>query len=152
MRLSATEISDDVSLTDATNADCLVAPYCSAIRIDRTGIFDIQFSAQLFKTGGNIYISADIWLARQRAGESAYSDLPWTSTRVYVPNDTDYSVAAWNFMVSSIAGDMYQLKWSSSDALWANLRVSSGTPTGYPTGTVPPQIPGLILTVTSVSN
>ncbi len=152
MRLSQTEFSDNVVLVDATNSDCASSPYCSSIQFNATGRFDIQFSAQLFKVAGNTYITADIWLAKKSVNESVFSDLPWTATRVFVPNDTDYSVAAWNFLVQADIGDQFQLRWSSPDALWANLRVLSESPSGYTTGTTPPQIPGLILTVTGVSS
>ncbi len=152
MKLSHTEFSDNVVLTDSTNLDCNSPPYCTSIQFNAAGRFDIQFSAQLFKVAGNTYITADIWLAKKSFNESTFTDLPWTATRVFVPNDTDYSVSAWNFMVQANSGDQFQLRWSSPDALWANLRILSGVPSGYPVGTIPPQIPGLILTVTGVSN
>ena len=152
MRLSHTEFSDDVVLTDTSNEECTSPPYCRSIQFNAAGRFDIQFSAQLFKTAGNTYITADIWLAKRSINESTFADLPWTTTRVFVPNDTDYSVAAWNFMVQADVGDQFQLRWSSPDALWANLRILSGVPSGYLGGTIPPQIPGLILTVSAVSN
>ena len=152
MRLSNTDFSDAVVLTDISNTDCNIAPYCSALQFNATGKFNIQFSAQLFKTAGNTYITADIWLAKKIKEATTFSDLPWTATRVFVPNDTDYSVAAWNFMVTASEGDQFQLKWSSADSLWENLRIISGSPLGYLDGTSPPQIPGLIVTVTSVSN
>lgn len=149
MRLSETLTSQGISLTDA-NTTCTQAPYCSAIKVDEAGVYNIQFSAQLQKVAGNSYITADIWLAKKENGSSTFTDLPWTATEVFVPNDTDYSVAAWNFMVPAVAGDEFQLRWSSSHAQWANLRISSGTPAGYPTGSTPPGIPGLIVTVNSV--
>lgn len=151
MRLSTTDLTDGVVLVDDTNTNCEVDPYCGAIRFMHTGRYNIQFSTQLHKVAGNTYITADIWLAKKQSGSAAFFDLSWTNTRVFVPNDTDYSVAAWNFFVSAAAGDEYALKWSSSDALWANLRILSGAPSGYPTGTTPPDTPGLILTVESVS-
>jgi hypothetical protein len=151
MRLSLTDFSDNVVLTDSANIDCNSPPYCTSIQFNAAGRFDVQFSAQLFKVAGNTYITTDIWLAKKSVNESVFSDLPWTATRVFVPNDTDYSVAAWNFLVQADIGDQFQLRWSSSDALWANLRILSGAPSGYPDGTRPPEIPGLIVTVQSVS-
>jgi len=152
MRLSNTDSTDGVVLVDDSNQVCLVAPYCSGIRIDHSGTYNLQFSAQLHKVAGNTYITTDIWLAKRPNGSSTFTDMPWTATRMFVPNDTDYSVASWNFFISANAGDEYALMWSSSDSLWANLRIFSESPTGYPTDTTPPQIPGLILTVQSVSN
>jgi hypothetical protein len=152
MRLSNTDSTDGVVLVDDSNQVCSVAPYCSGIRFDYSGTYNLQFSAQLHKVAGNSYITTDIWLAKRSNGSTTFTDMPWTTTRMFVPNDTDYSVASWNFFIGANAGDVYALMWSSSDSLWANLRIFSETPAGYPTGTTPPQIPGLILTVQSVSN
>ena len=152
MRLSNTDSANGVSLVDATNPTCSVTPYCASIRIQHSGTYNLQFSAQLQKVAGNSYITVDIWLAKKSAGTATFVDVPWTTTRVFVPNDTDYSVAAWNFFVQANEADEFALKWSSSDTLWANLRIASGTPDGYPVGSVPPQIPGLIVTVNAVSN
>ena len=149
MRLDTTDESNGVSIANDSGTSCGSPPYCGNIVIANAGSYNIQFSAQLLKVAGNSYITTDIWLARKRAGESTFSSMPWTATRVYVPNDTDYSVAAWNFMVTAEDGDQYQLRWASADTSWANLRVVSGTASGYPAGSEPPQIPGLILTVQS---
>lgn len=150
MHLSEVDASNGVLLVDASNSQCNVAPYCSALRMTNAGSYNLQFSSQLLKVAGNSFITADIWLAKKSAGGGSFVDMPWTATRVFVPNDTDYSVAAWNFFVTAVSGDEFALMWSSSDSLWANLRIASGTPSGYPTSPVPPQIPGLIVTVQSV--
>lgn len=152
MRLSNTDSANGVSLVDVTNPTCSVAPYCASIRIQHSGTYNLQFSAQLQKVAGNSYITVDIWLARKNAGATTFINMPWTSTRVFVPNDTDYSVAAWNFFVQANSDDEFALMWSSSDTLWANLRIASGAPSGYPTGSIPPEIPGVIVTVDAVSN
>lgn len=149
MRLNKTLVSNGVTLVDADNANCDIAPYCSSIRVANTGVYNIQFSAQGQKVTGNTFITADIWLAQKSVADPTFTDLPWTSTQVFIPNDTDFAVAAWNFVVPAEAGDEFQLKWSSAHASWAALRIHSGTVPGYPTGTTPPQIPGFILTVTS---
>ena len=149
MRMSLTDESNGVSIRNDAGTSCESPPYCGTIVMANAGTYNLQFSAQLLKVSANTYITADIWVRRQRSGESSFTDIPFTSTRVYVPNDTDYSVAAWNFMLPSLAGDQYQLVWASADANWAALRIVSGTADGYPAGQEPPQIPGLILTVQS---
>jgi hypothetical protein len=150
MRLSETVTSNGISLSDVSNTSCTQAPYCSSIKVTQSAVYNIQFSSQLAKVSGNTYITADIWLAQKEASATTFTDLPWTATEVFVPNDTDYSVAAWNFMVTAAAGDEFQLRWSSAHAQWANLRIASGSPANYPSGSNPPQIPGLIVTVNSV--
>ena len=151
MRLDATDEANGVSISNDAGTSCLLAPYCGNITIATAGSYNIQFSAQLSKsTTGNYNVSADIWLAHKRDGEASWSDLPWTATRVAVPTDTDVAVAAWNFIVPAAASEQFRLMWGSSDTNWARLSVVSGTPSGYPAGREPPQIPGLIVTVQSV--
>ena len=151
MKMDVTDDSNGVSISNDGGTSCATSPYCGNIEFVNEGTYNLQFSAQLSKsTTGNYNVTADIWLARKRPGETSWTDLPWTSTRVYVPSDTDFSVAAWNFMLVCATGDQYRLMWGSPDANWSKLSVVSGTPTGYPAGQQPPQIPGLILTVQSV--
>jgi hypothetical protein len=145
--LTHTDISNGISSVSSTGNACDAVPYCSDIAMSAAKTFNIAFSAQLFKTGANTYVSSDIWLARKRDG--VWEDLPWTATRIFVPNDTDYNVAAWNWMVTAEETDQYRIMWSSADANWATLRVYSGDLTGYTSS--PSQIPGLIVTVNQVS-
>lgn len=150
MRLSSTTDSANVSITSSSGNACNVSPYCPDIVISQTGTYNIQFSAQLSKVGVNTYITADIFLSKKGVNEPSWTPVPNTNTRVFVPNDTDYAVAAWNFMEVAESGDQYRLMWSSSDSNWDALRILSGAATGYPTNP-PPSIPGLILTVDAVS-
>ena len=145
--LTHTDISDGITATSSTGNDCDISPYCTDIRVNAAKTFNIAFSAQGFKTGANTYVSSDIWLARKRNG--TWANLPWTATRIFIPNDTDYNVAAWNWMISAETTDEYRIMWASTDANWATLRVYSGDLVGYPT--VPSEIPGLIVTVNQVS-
>lgn len=150
MSMDVTDESNGVTIANDAGTSCSTAPYCGNIVIANAGTYNLQFSAQLFKsTTGNYNLTADIWIAKKAAGQSTWSDLPWTSTRVFVPTDTDYSVAAWNFMLAAQAGDQFRLMWASADTNWVRLSVVSGVPSGYPAQYQPPQIPGLILTVQS---
>jgi hypothetical protein len=108
----------------------------SQITFANSGVYNIQFSAQMDKTDAGTD-DASIWLRQNGA------DVPWSNTKVTL-DATRRSVAAWNFMVSVNAGDNVQLMWSTPDV---NMRILAA-----PTQTNPirPAIPSLIVTVQQV--
>ncbi len=109
----------------------------SRIIMPVSGVYDIQFSAQLNCT--NSKAAVDIWLIKNNV------DVEWSNTRVEIEaNTTGSSVAAWNFNVSAVPGDNFQLGWSS-DSINARLLAASGL-----TNPVRPSIPSVILTVDQV--
>jgi hypothetical protein len=102
-----------------------------------SGVYDIQFSAQLRST--TTKTNFDIWLIKNNV------DVEWSNTRVAVEGSTNApQVAAWNFLVDAVPGDNFQLGWSS-DATSAQIWAVSGITT--PTR---PNIPSVILTVEQV--
>ena len=109
----------------------------SRIYVDRVGVYNFQFSAQLNKTSSNaknIYI----WY-RHNGVDAAYS-----TTAVTLAGNSSATVAAWNFVVSMDAGDYFELVWSTDDTsclIQANTSVSPA-----------PAIPSVILTVTDNIN
>ena len=66
----------------------------SQITFTSTGTYDIQFSAQLHNNGGGGSGSTvQIWFRKNG------TDIPDSATRIAVPTNTPYSVAAWDFVV-----------------------------------------------------
>ena len=114
----------------------------SDITVATTGVYNIQFSAQLDKDN-NQTASVDIWLASRPAGGS-WAAVAWTDTSVPIPTDVDQAVAAWNFVVDAAAGDQFRIMWSTTNATRSRIAA-------VPARTTPvtvPGIPSLILTVT----
>lgn len=109
----------------------------SRIYVAETGIYNIQFSAQLDKTGGGAS-SAFIWL-RINGINVANS-----ATKIVIDGPNNEVVPAWNFMVTLKAGDYFEIAWQSSDT---NVVLAAGPASGNI-----PEIPSLILTVSWVSN
>jgi hypothetical protein len=109
----------------------------SQITFTSTGTYDIQFSAQLHNNGGGG--SGDIvqiWFRKNG------TDIPDSATRIAVPTNTPYSVAAWDFMDNFAAGDNFQIMWSTNNT---NIGIDHNT------GTPPaPNIPSVIITVMQV--
>lgn len=109
----------------------------SKIYFTNTGLYNIQFSAQLDKTGGGkdfIYI----WPRINGV------NVPDSATKVSIQGSTDEIVAAWNFLLVIEAGDYLELAWQSNDTDLIILAEAAAS--NYPA------IPSIILTATWVSN
>jgi hypothetical protein len=80
----------------------------SRLTVAKTGIYNIQFSAQCTKTdAGTDYL--EIWLSKNG------TSVPWTNTRIKLAGSNAYEVASWNFVETLNAGEYVQLMWGSSD-------------------------------------
>ena len=109
----------------------------SQVTFTSSGTYDIQFSAQLHNNGGGGSGSTvQIWFRKNG------TDIPDSATRITVPTNTPYSVAAWDFMDNFAAGDNFQIMWSTNNT---NIGIDHNT------GTPPaPNIPSVIITVMQV--
>ena len=81
------------------------------VTIANTGVYDIEFSLQLEKTGGSGNFVTDIWLRKNEV------DVPYTTGKVVLTGSANASpiVPAWNFVVDAVAGDYYELMWAVSN-------------------------------------
>lgn len=108
----------------------------SRVYVTETGVYNIQFSAQLDKSGGSAS-SVFIWLAVNG------SSVPFTSTKIVIDGPNSEIVPAWNFVVQLSDGDYFEILWYSTDT---NVILSEEPATAnYP------EIPSVILTVSWVS-
>ena len=107
------------------------------IKIANTGIYNIQFSAQLDKTNSS-NATVYIWLRKNNV------DVPISNTGVAIFGGANEALAAaWNFFVSASANDYYQLMFAATDN---NTRVLYNA-----SPTLGPAVPSLILTVNRVA-
>ena len=103
--------------------------------VSTTGVYNIQFSAQLEKnTGTNSTVF--IWLYKNG------SNVTSSNTEVSLDGGSgDRVVAAWNFLdVASNIGDYYEIRWTASHT---NTFLSTD-----PSPTYGPAIPSVIITIT----
>jgi hypothetical protein len=129
MSLDSTDISNGVSVSGSTN------PFNTYIKTQNAGIYNLQFSAQVDKTdGGSDEIV--IWLRKNGI------DLTETATTLTLPTNNSKAVAAWNWFVTSAAGDYYQIIWRSTDI---DLRLLA-----EPISVDHPGIPSVIVTANRV--
>jgi hypothetical protein len=108
----------------------------SRIFVASTGLYNIQFSAQLDKTSGGSD-TAYIW--PRVNGQN----VPDSATKIVIDGPNSEIVAAWNFLLPLNAGDYFELVWSAADTSVVILAEPA-------TGNIP-GIPSIILTMTYVS-
>ena len=125
--------------TDLTNAVTVVndgSGNPTRITLANAGIYNIQFSLQLEKTGGSGNFIVDIWIRKNGV------DIPSTTGKVVLTGSASASpiVAAWNYVLDLAATDYVQLMWSTSNNN-AILLASVATPPH-------PSVPSAIFTVT----
>lgn len=128
-----TPYSMSFSTTDFSSGVAIGGPIRNQIQITNTGVYDIQFSAQVDKTSGTT-VNGYIWLAKNG------TDVPFSNTSITLAGGaSDAQVAAWNFYVSASAGDYYELRYGADQT---NFRLHYNA-----SQTVGPAVPSLILTV-----
>jgi len=111
----------------------------SRITVDNTGIYNLQFSAQLSNTA-NTTIEFDIWFAYTG------SNIPHSSTSITVnkvAGSNGRAVAAWNYATTIQANDYIEIKWACSAATGQILALSSSS--------IYPEIPSVIATLTQIA-
>jgi hypothetical protein len=94
MKLNSTDISDGVIISGS-----------GGIRVLAAGTYDLQFSAQVLADTG----ADTVWIWLKKNGTNVAD----TSTKLVLANN-EANVAAWNFLVSANANDVFELAWQSS--------------------------------------
>lgn len=107
----------------------------SEISVNTTGVYNVQFSAQIDKTDSNDD-TIEIWLAKNG------NDISATNTQLYISGNNAKYVASWNFVLKLSANEYVQLKWYSADS---QMRLYAQGESSNPSR---PSIPSVILTVT----
>ena len=105
IELNTTDISGGISIANNT----LGKP--TRITVNTTGIYNLQFSAQLNRTTGGNAKQIDIFLRKNEI------DVPWSNTGVTMQANDGKIVAAWNFFVSLTAGQYVEIMWTQNDAI-----------------------------------
>ena len=132
MIFEQTDISQGVTIEDDDNGDPTL------IHIENLGVYNIQFSAQLHNTGGGGSGSTvDIWMVHQG------NAVPYTNTKIEVPSNAPYVVAAWNFFVTAdTAPQDFQIFWKTPKIEVRIEHIDAVPPI--------PAVPSIILTVNQI--
>jgi len=115
------------------------------IRIENDGTYNIQFSFQFINADTQIK-DVTIWLRKN--GEDTSADIAGTGGFVSIPNShggtVGHNIVAWNYFVEAVAGDNFQLVWSTTDHNHVSMEfLAAGNP--------PPSCASAILTVNQVN-
>jgi len=126
-----------LGVTDLTNG--VTVANNSKIKIANAGIYNIQFSLQLEKTGGSGNMIADIWLRKNNV------NLAGTNGKIVLTGSANASpvVAAWNYVIAVSSNDSLELMWATDNL---NVKIISDVATSPH-----PSTPSAILTVTQQS-
>jgi hypothetical protein len=129
--------------------DNQATPKKTCISFTAAGIYNIQFSAQLDRTG-NGTDTANFFLRKN--GSTHAANVARSNTTVTVSGNANAAktVAAWNFVVDATTDDYYQLVWSGTSTQLRLLAVAAvaGTAPNYYDKV--PATPSIILTVTKI--
>lgn len=131
MQFGTTDISVGVTIVNNGLGDP------TRITVASTGVYNIQFSAQLTKTGGS---TGDVYIYLKKNGII----VPDSNTKLTLANNGHYVVASWNFFVQLNAGQYAEIAWYSTSAN-VELHYDPIPVVGLPA------IPSIILTVNKVS-
>jgi len=108
----------------------------SRVVVADTGVYDIQFSAQVDNTSGG---DQQVWIWPRING----TNVPYSASTFRIKGNDAEVVAAWDFTLSMTANQYFELMWTA-DSTNVVLLAASAT-------AVYPGIPSVILTVNEVS-
>jgi hypothetical protein len=130
--------SASITLNTPVINDGITVVSNSRLTVTRTGIYNLQFSAQLVTTvGGSPEVS--IWLRKNG------SNVTYSGTNISIQNQNSKYVAAWNFVESLNAGDYLELIWYVYGGASAQLLAETPSVSNGGVG-----VPSVIVTITQV--
>lgn len=130
--------SASITLNTAVIQDGVTVASNSRITVTRTGIYNLQFSAQLSTPGGG---SPDVHIWLRKNGINIAN----TNTGVVMQNSNQKQVAAWNFVESLIAGDFLELVAYLNGGSSVLFLAEAAGPTNGGVG-----VPSMIVTMTQI--
>jgi hypothetical protein len=133
-----TGASASITLNTPVIQDGVIVASNSRITVSRTGIYNLQFSAQVQTTVGG---SPDVHIWLRKNG----TDVTYSNTGISIQNQNQKYVGAWNFVESLIAGDYLELVWYVDGGASAQLIAEIAAPANGGVG-----VPSVIVTMTQI--
>jgi hypothetical protein len=130
--------SASLQLNTPVIQDGVIVASNSRITVSRTGIYNLQFSAQLSTPGGG---SPDVHIWLRKNGINVAN----SNTGVVMQNSNQKHVAAWNFVESLIAGDYLELVAYLNGGSSVLFLAEAAGPTNGGVG-----VPSMIVTMTQI--
>jgi hypothetical protein len=126
--------------TDAINGNITLGSGASNSRIiiNQTGLYNIQFSAQVDKiAGGGTTASATIWFKKNGTA------IPDSAGFITLDQNLQV-VQSWNILANATSGDYYEIAYAASATVFSFPTIAGNAIVGYPAS------PSIIVTVTPV--
>jgi len=127
--------------TDAINGNITLGTGASNSRIiiNKTGIYNIQFSAQVDKAlGGGTTASATVWFKKNGTAVPDSAGFTTLDQNLQV-------VQSWNILANvANVGDYYEIAYAASSTVFSFPTIAGNVSVGYPAS------PSIIVTVTPV--
>ena len=99
MLISQTGFLNDISLSGTTG-----------MQVNDAGYYNVQFSAQVYRTTGSSSQHIDIWLRVNG------TDVANSNSRVNINDHSIYHVTAWNWFLLLVASDVVEIMWATTSA------------------------------------
>lgn len=130
--------ANNMTFNNTAEANGVAIVSGSLAQVANSGVYNIQFSAQIQKTNASSE-DIQIWLVKNNV------NVPDSNTSLTIQGSNNRLVAAWNWMLTLDRNEHVNLRWHSTDTTMFLL--ASGT------ATLPsrPAIPSVILTVNRVA-
>lgn len=119
--------------TDYSNGVTLVNN--SQLKVANAGYYNLQFSAQIYRTGGGTEENFYIWFKKNG------NTISNSNTAVTISNNSHYIVVGWNFISYLGANDYIEIAWGTTDSA---IEITALTPT------IGPSIPSVIATLIQI--
>jgi hypothetical protein len=125
MRMRETITEKNVSIDEETK-----------MVVEQDGIYNVQFSAQIYRTSGDSTQHVDIWFRVNGV------DIDNSNTKVTIQTD-HYHNPAWNFFIPLNSGDYVEIMWATT-ANTIELIYENGS-------SIHPAIPSVIATINRIN-
>ena len=127
MALATTDFSNKVTIDS------------SKIRVERAGIYNLQFSTQFTNTDTQLH-DVSIWLRQGNDGGTS-ADIVGSTGLISVPNShggvDGHSINGWNYFLSMAANDYAEIYWSTTSVdVSIQTYAASASPTKPSTASV----------------
>ena len=80
------------------------------MQVNNAGYYNVQFSAQVYRTTGSSSQHVDIWLRVNG------TDVANSNSRVNINDHSIYHVVAWNWFLLLAASDVVEIIWATTSA------------------------------------
>lgn len=107
----------------------------SRIKVLNAGYYNLQFSIQIYRTGGGTEESFYLWFKKNGMTISN------SNTSLTISNNSHYIVASWNFVSYLDTNNYIEIAWATTDSA---IQVIASTPL------IGPSIPSVIATLIQI--